>query len=103
MNKEVIGDTAIAIIIYPELVKMGEDIGKLYTDFGLPVDMALSELDKKGNFTREHKLAIIDGTCRWLIQHKRNSGATEKAIERQRKANRAMLESFYKTGETGVY
>lgn len=100
---EVIADLALSVSTYPELVEYGRSIGKLYTDFGLPIDMALAEVDKKQKTSKLQKLAMIQGSCEWLIQHKRNSGATERSIDRQRKANRNMIESFWKTGETGAY
>lgn len=78
---------------------LGVKIGKLYTDHGLPIDMAFDRLD----LTKEQKISVLDGCCQWFIEHKRNSGATEKAIDRQRKANRKMLEDFIKTGEVGIY
>lgn len=81
----------------------GLKIGQLYTDHGLPIDIGLAELNKRFKMTEEQELCVIDGACEWLIQHKRNSGATEKAIERQRKTNREMLRSFLTKGETGAY
>lgn len=82
-----------------ELQNLGIKIGKLYTDHGLPPDMALERL----SYTKQQKLSILDGVCQWLIEHKRNSGATDKAIERQRKTNRDMVERFIDKGETDVY
>lgn len=82
-----------------ELVELGRKIGRIYTDHGLPIDIALDRLD----YSKEQKLAIINGICEWLIEHKRNSRATDKAIERQRTQNVKMVEAFIKTGETGVY
>lgn len=82
-----------------ELQELGVKVGKLYTNQGFPIDMALARLD----YTKEQKLSILDGACQWLIEHKRNSGATEKSIERQRKANQIMVEDFINKGETGVY
>jgi|SRR5688572_23167392 len=82
-----------------DLQNLGVKIGKLYTDHGFPIDMALERL----NMSKERKLAVLDGACQWFIEHRRNSGATDKAIERQRKTNRKMIEDFVKTGETGVY
>lgn len=82
-----------------DLQELGIKIGKLYTDHGLPIDMALDRLD----LTKEQKLSVLDGACQWLVEHKRNSGATEKAIDRQRATNRKMLEDFLIKGETGVY
>lgn len=82
-----------------ELQEVGVSIGRLYTDHGLPLDMSLDRLPH----TKEQKLSILDGACQWFIEHKRNSGASDKAIERQRNANRKMLEDFINNGETGVY
>lgn len=83
-----------------ELTEFGVKIGKLYTDRGFPPDMALNRLD---GYTRLQKLAVLDGVCQWLLEHKCNSGATDKAIERQRFNNRNMISAYLKTGETGVY
>lgn len=82
-----------------ELHSLGIKVGKLYTDQGFPPDMALDRLPH----TKEQKVAILNGVCEWLIEHKRNSGATDKAIERQRTTNRKMLEDFVAKGETGIY
>jgi hypothetical protein len=87
----------------PELEALGVEIGKLYTDHGLPVDIALSELNKKRPLSSGQKLLVLDGACQWLIQHKRNSGATEESIERQRQTNRELLRRFLTKGEVGVY
>lgn len=82
-----------------QLQELGIKIGQLYTDMGFPIDMALNKLD----MTKEQKISILDGACQWLIEHKRNSGATDKSIERQRKTNREMLERFIKGKEIGAY
>lgn len=82
-----------------EFEKLGIKIGKLYTDHGLPPDMALDRI----KLNKKQKISVVYGVCQWLIEHKRKSGATEKSIERQRKTNRNMIESFIKKGEMGVY
>lgn len=82
-----------------ELIEFGIEVNKLYTDHGLPLDITLNRLEHP----QDQKLIILEGACEWLVQHKRNSGATEKAIERQRVANRNMLEAFAKGKELGVY
>jgi hypothetical protein len=61
--------------------------------------MALDRLP----YERGVKLQVLNGACEWFIEHKRLSGATEKAVERQRQANRKMVEDFLATGESGVY
>ncbi len=82
-----------------ELQNLGIEIGKLYTNLGLPPDMALAKL----NLPKEQTISVIDGIGQWLIEHKRNSGATDKAIERQRASNRKMVDAFLKNSELGVY
>lgn len=82
-----------------KLHELGVKIGKLYTDFGLPIDIALDRLPH----TKDQKIAILSGAQWWLVEHRRGSGATDKALDRQRKANRQAMESFIKTGESGVY
>jgi hypothetical protein len=97
MTKEILGSLIKAKVSNNgQLDAMGIKVGKLYTDHGLPIDMALDRLD----ITQEQKLIVLDGACQWLIKHKRNSGA---AIDRQRAANRKMVENFITKGETGVY
>jgi len=84
---------------HEDLHKFGIEVGKLYTDQGLPIDMALDRLE--GN--KEQKLMMLDGVCFWLVQHKRNSGATEKSIARQQQTNIKMMTDFIEKGETGIY
>lgn len=81
------------------LEDMGTQIGRLYTDFGLPIDMALDRLP----YTYEQKITILHSALGWFVEHKRNSGATEKSIERQRKSNRELMERFIKSKEVGIY
>lgn len=78
---------------------IGLKLGKLYTDMGFPIDMALDRLP----YDKEQKIAILVGAQNWLIEHRRNSGATEKAIERQRETNIKIMNAFIKTDETGLY
>lgn len=79
--------------------EFGTQVGKLYTDKGLPIDMALDRID----WPKERKIVVLQGALDWLIEHKRNSGGTEKSIERQRKTNAAAMERFINGGETGMY
>lgn len=102
MNKNTVLGALIASKVQDgnnELQEVGKTIGRLYTDHGLPIDMALERLP----YTKEQKISVLDGACQWFIEHKRLSGATEKAIDRQRDANRKMLEDFITRGEVGVY
>jgi hypothetical protein len=82
------------------LNELGIKIGKLYTDHGFPIDMALSHLK---DLSKMQKIAVLAGAQSEMIQHKRRSGATEKALDRTRESNRKALVSFIKTGESGVY
>lgn len=84
-----------------EVVDFGKQIGRLYTDHGLPIDMALDRLPK--NVTKDQKVLILSGVGEWLLEHKRNSGGTEKSIERQRDQNKKMIADFLQNGETGLY
>lgn len=82
-----------------ELFEMGIKVGKLYTDQGFPVDMSLDTI----KCTKEQKMQVLFGALNWLIQHRRNSGATDKAIDRQRASNVEAMARFIETGETGIY
>lgn len=79
--------------------KVGIWVGKLYTDHGLPIDMALDKLD----ISKEQKINVLDGALWWLVEHRRNSHATDKALDRQRKANKETIKRFIETGEAGIY
>jgi len=96
---EAIANCQISNMSKDAVIESGREIGRLYTDHGFPIDMALERIDAN----RDYKILLIMGAHEWLIEHKRKSCAGEKAIERQRKANRTMMESFIKTGETGAY
>lgn len=99
LTTDEIDQAVMMSVLDTPMVELGEKIGRLYTDKGFPVDMALARM----NFGKERKLSIILGVCNWLIQHKRNSGATEKILEKQRKYNREMTYRFMRTNETGAY
>jgi len=83
-----------------ELRDLGTSIGKLFTDHGLPLDMSL---DQMKDYTHAEKLSVLFGACQWFIQHKRLSGASDKALDRQRKANRDMIDRFTTRQEVGMY
>jgi len=84
------------------LEEQGTWIGRLYTDKGFPLDMSIAEL-KKRNVTEEDMFVIIEGALTWFVQHKRNSGATEKALNRQREQNSKIMAAFLAGKETGLY
>lgn len=85
---------------YENLRGLGVDIGKLYTNYGFPVDIAINKLI---GYRQTEKLAVLQGVCEWFMEHKRKSGASENALDRQRKSNKRMLENFIKRKEVGVY
>lgn len=101
MNKKLLTELLDSQILdsNSQLYDLGIKIGKLYTDHGLPLDIALERL----KYPKEQKLAILNGALHWLVLHKRNSGAPEKAIERQRKLNRQYAERFLAGKEVGAY
>lgn len=94
---------AISLDTDDELDSFGVKIGHLYTDHGLPIDMAFDKLNQRFDLTSQQKLAVLNGALWWLVQHRRNSAATEKALDRQRKINRETVERFIRTGEVGLY
>lgn len=101
MDTIVLGQLMEAKVKYEndKIKELGKEIGKLYTNNGLPVSMALNRLQ----INNEQKLVILDCVGQWLIEHKRNSGATDKAIQRQREINKRNLVDFIKKGEVNLY
>lgn len=82
-----------------ELEELGLLVGRAYTDHGLPIDMALDRL----SLTKTQKVVVLMSAQGWIVQHKRNSGATDKAIDRTRKTNLEAMTRFIHTNETGIY
>lgn len=80
-------------------IDLGKEIGQLYTSYGFPLDISLERL----KMNKKEKVAVIHGASCWFIEHKRNSGATEKSLEKQRRTNNDMITRFVSTGETGIY
>lgn len=102
MSKEQILGTLLEVDVNDsedKLYELGLEIGKLYTNHGFPIDMALERLEAR----KTQKVSILGGALHWLVIHKRNSNATEGAIDRQRATNLEIMERFLSTGETGVY
>lgn len=86
-------------IFNKKYTELGEKIGKLFTEYGLPIDMALSRI----NITENNKKAVLNGALNWLVEHKKRSGATEKSIDRQRIQNKKYMLNYLMTGEVGIY
>ena len=80
-------------------IAIGMELGKLYTDFGLPLDMSLGKI----NLPKAHKAIVLYGALQWLMTHKRNSGANDRALERQRDTNSRMMRTFLEREETMEY
>lgn len=83
--------------------KLGIEIGKLYSNKGFPVDMSLDLLKKRFRLNLQQELLIVHGVAQWLVEHKRLSGAPEKAIERQRTQNNQHLNKILQGKEIGLY
>jgi hypothetical protein len=79
---------------------MGDKIGRLYTDHGFPIDMSFDRLPHE---CEKYKPYILFCAQQQMLEHKRMSGATEKAIEQTRTNNRKIMQQFIKTGEVGIY
>lgn len=98
-------ENLVAAFMLPDketFLEFGTAVGKLYTDHGLPLDMAMDKVKERG-YSELQQLLIVQGACGWFVEHKRLSGAPEKAIERQRGVNRNILTNFVKGKETGIY
>lgn len=99
MGVNLLGTILVSVTSYPSLTAVGTTVGKLYTDHGLPIDMALSRLP----YSHEQKIAILDGVFNWIIEHKHNSGASEKNLERQRQSNQKAMLRFINSKDTEAY
>lgn len=82
--------------------EIGIKIGKLYTDFGLPIDMAMGH-ESIHSLAKSQRVCILSAALWWLVEHKWLSNATEESIQRQRNANKEIMRRFMKTGEVGIY
>lgn len=85
-----------------QMLEIGTKIGQLYTNMGYPIDMSLQKLQEAG-YGDKQLIVVLHGALGWRLEHLRRSGATDKAVERTRKTNRADLERYINTGESGVY
>lgn len=80
----------------------GKKIGELYTDYGLPIDISFDQPQVKA-LPKEYKIILLNSALNHMIQHRKNSNATDSSIEKARKSNREFLANFIKNGEVGVY
>ena len=104
-QQELILEKIIESLSNPNRKRLEEEgtwVGRLYTDKGLPLDMSIAELRKR-NFTEDDIFIIVEGALTWFVQHKRNSGATDKALNRQREQNSKTMSAFLAGRETGLY
>lgn len=86
-----------------ELDHYAKAMADCYTDYGLPPDMALTELKKKRKFSEDELVYLISVLQSHLLEHRRKSGITEARVEKIRVRNRDQIEAFIKTGEMGIY
>lgn len=86
-----------------EAVKMGKEMARFKNELGFPPDMFLDKLSKTHYLDVDDKLWIASSYCDEMIQHKRASGAGEKALDRTRKQNQVILQRLLDTGEMGIY
>lgn len=84
---------------FDSLSNKGMKLGQLYTNHGLPLDIIFDKV----RINNIEKIAMLFGAHEWLIIHKRQSGASEAAIDRQRKANSESITRFINKGEVGIY
>lgn len=86
-----------------KLDQLANSMFVMYTQNGFPPDMFLDKLSKLIPLNEDQKLFIISKYQDKLIEHKRLSGIEEKNLDKVRKGNIRILESFLKTGESGIY
>lgn len=77
----------------------GKQMARFKNEMGFPPDMFLKRL----NVDNDTKFLISITYCDEMIEHKRASGAQEKAIDKTRKHNQAILRRLLDKGELGEY
>ena len=82
------------------LTNLGIKMADMKNRMGLPPDMFMNKLN---NLNLDQKLYIAYIYCSEMIEHKRASGAEDKAIDRTRKHNQVIMGRLMNTGEIGEY
>jgi hypothetical protein len=85
------------------LTKLGKEMFRFKSELGFPPDMFLSKLEETYGLLKSEKIYVLHTYCEEVLEHKRASAAQEKALERTRKQNKAVLSRFIGTGEVGIY
>ena len=80
-------------------IHLGKEMARFKNELGLPPDMFMAKL----HADKDTKILIAMSYCDEMIEHKRASGAQEKAIDRTRKHNRELMTHLIQTGEMGEY
>lgn len=84
-----------------ELYRKGLIIGDLQITHGLPIEISVVELCKKG-YSKDQIIAILNGAFHQLVMHKRKSGASVESINKQRKSIRKAMDNFINDREIGI-
>jgi len=82
------------------LTELGQKMADMKNSTGYPPDRFMERLT---SLSSQEKLFVSHIYCVEMINHKRMSGAPEKAIQRTRKHNRQILNRLIDTGELGAY
>ncbi len=86
-----------------DLNESGKMMFRLFTQSGMPPDMFFDSLKEKMNYNNEELLYILSVYQSEFIEHKIKSGINEKNLKRNQDNNVKVIESFLKTGETGIF
>ena len=79
--------------------EIGREMARFKNELGFPPDMFLSKLE----FDQEKHKYIVHYYCEAMMEHKRASGAQDKALDRTRKHNRVLMERVLAGEELGEY
>lgn len=85
------------------LPQIGAEMARFKTELGMPPDMFLKYLKNKMELTENDVIVLADAYCTDMIEHKKASGATDKALDRARQHNKAIMRRLITTGEMGEF
>lgn len=81
----------------------GKEMFRFKSELGFPPDMFLDKLAKEHRLDRLQLVYVLNVFFEQLMEHKRQSAAQEKALERTRRQNGDRILAFIETGEVGIY